>query len=66
MTPRPGYEYVAETARSLLRWLSGVGAVTADEVEIDMPEDRLRAEVVGQRGVQILPIVIGAWTRSAW
>jgi hypothetical protein len=33
-------------------------------VDIETLADRLRAEVVGQRGVQMLPIVMGAWARK--
>jgi SAM-dependent methyltransferase len=60
----PGYDYVADTVRSLLPMLERMGAVTADDVDVDTLADRLRAEVVGQGGVQMLPIVIGAWARK--
>ena len=61
----PGYEYVAATARSVLPIMERMGLVRAEEVGIETLADRLRAEVVGQRGVQMLPIVIGAWARRA-
>jgi SAM-dependent methyltransferase len=60
----PGYAYVADTVRSLLPMLQQMGIVTAEDVGIETLADRLRAEVVGQRGVQMLPIVIGAWARK--
>jgi SAM-dependent methyltransferase len=60
----PGYAYVADTIRSLLPMLEQVGLVSAEEVEVDTLADRLRAEVVGGRGVQMLPIVVGAWARK--
>jgi SAM-dependent methyltransferase len=60
----PGYAYVVSTLRSLLPFLEQVGAVTAREVDIDTLEERLRAEVVDQRGVQRLPPLLGAWTRT--
>jgi SAM-dependent methyltransferase len=60
----PGYAYVADTVRSLLPMLQQMGMVTAEDVGIETLADRLRAEVVGQRGVQMLPIVIGAWARK--
>jgi hypothetical protein len=41
-----------------------MGLVSADDVDIETLADRLRAEVVGQRGVQMLPIVMGAWARK--
>jgi ubiquinone/menaquinone biosynthesis C-methylase UbiE len=60
----PGYAYVADTVRSLLPMLERMGMVTAENVGIETLADRLRAEVVGQGGVQMLPIVIGAWARK--
>jgi ubiquinone/menaquinone biosynthesis C-methylase UbiE len=60
----PGYAYVADTVRSLLPMLQQMGIVTAEDVGIETLADRLRAEVVGKRGVQMLPIVIGAWARK--
>jgi ubiquinone/menaquinone biosynthesis C-methylase UbiE len=60
----PGYAYVADTVRSLLPMLEQMGVVTAEEVGVDTLADRLRAEVVARRGVQMLPIVIGAWARK--
>jgi ubiquinone/menaquinone biosynthesis C-methylase UbiE len=59
----PGYAYVADTVRSLLPMLQQMGLVTAEDVDIDTLADRLRAEVVSQGGVQMLPMVIGAWAR---
>ena len=60
----PGYAYVADTVRSLLPMLERMGVATAEEVGVETLADRLRAEAVGQRGVQLLPIVIGAWARK--
>ena len=60
----PGYAYVAATVRSLLPFLERAGAVSAEEVGVDTLEDRLRAEVVGQDGVQLLPAIVGAWART--
>jgi len=60
----PGYAYVADTVRSLLPMLQQMGLVTAEDVDIETLADRLRAEVVSQGGVQMLPIVIGAWARK--
>ncbi len=61
----PGYAYVADSVRSLLPHLEQAGAVTAAEADVETLEERLRAEVVSERGVQILPTVIGAWSRSS-
>jgi SAM-dependent methyltransferase len=60
----PGYGYVADTVRSLLPFLERVGAVKREEVAIETLEDRLRAEVVGQDGIQFLPAIVGAWART--
>jgi hypothetical protein len=41
-----------------------MGLVSAEEVDIDTLADRLRTEALELRGVQMLPIVIGAWSRK--
>jgi hypothetical protein len=41
-----------------------VGAVRPDEVDIETLEERLRAEVAGQDGIQLLPAIVGAWART--
>lgn len=61
----PGYAYIAGSVRSLLPLLEQLGTVTAAEADVDTLEDRLRAELVGDDGVQILPTVIGAWARRS-
>jgi ubiquinone/menaquinone biosynthesis C-methylase UbiE len=60
----PGYTYVADTVRSLLPMLEQMGMVNAEDVGIETLADRLRAEVGDQRGVQMLPMIIGAWARK--
>jgi ubiquinone/menaquinone biosynthesis C-methylase UbiE len=60
----PGYAYVADTVRSLLPMMEQMGAVSAEDVDIDTLADRLRAEALGQGGVQMLPIIMGAWARK--
>jgi SAM-dependent methyltransferase len=60
----PGYAFVAESARSLLPFMEGLGTVTAAEADVDTLEDRLRAEVLEHNAVQILPTVIGAWAMN--
>jgi ubiquinone/menaquinone biosynthesis C-methylase UbiE len=57
----PGYAYIAETVRSLLPMLEQMGMVTPEEVDVETLADRLQAAVVHQRGVEMLPIIIGAW-----
>ena len=60
----PGYAYVADTVRSLLPMKEQMGVATPEEVGVDTLADRLREEVVGQRGVQMLPTIVGAWARK--
>ena len=60
----PGYAYVADTVRSLLPMLEQMGLVSAEDVDVETLAHRLRAEALGQRGVQMLPIVMGAWARK--
>jgi SAM-dependent methyltransferase len=60
----PGYAYVAATVRNLLPMLTEVAGITAEQLGIDTLEDRLRAEVVGMHGVQLLPPLVGAWARG--
>jgi hypothetical protein len=55
---------VADTVRSLLPFLERVGAVGPDEVDPDTLEERLRAEVGEQDGIQLLPAIVGAWART--
>ena len=60
----PGYAYVADTVRSLLPMMEQIGMVSAEDVDIETLADRLRAEALELRGVQMLPIVMGAWARK--
>jgi len=60
----PGYAYVAATVRGLLPFLERAGLLRPDEVGLDTLEDRLRAKVVSQDGIQLLPAVVGGWART--
>lgn len=60
----PGYAYVADTVRSLLPMLEKMGSVAAEDVDVESLADRLRAEVADQGGIQMLPIIMGAWARK--
>lgn len=60
----PGYAYVAETVRSLLPFLQRFGAARPEEVDIDTLETRLRTEVTNHNGIQLLPAIVGAWSRT--
>jgi hypothetical protein len=59
----PGYAYVAESVRSLLPVLTQVRNIDAGELDLETLADRLRDEAVARRAVQVLPTVIGAWSR---
>ncbi|HKQ56682.1 MAG TPA: methyltransferase domain-containing protein [Candidatus Eisenbacteria bacterium] len=60
----PGYEYAVEMFRAALPSLASRGVVRPEEVGIDTLTDRLRADVVRVQGIQMLPILIGAWARK--
>ena len=55
---------MAAAVRSLLPFLEQTGLVRAGEVDVDTLEERLRAEVVDQDGVQLLPAIVGAWAHT--
>ena len=61
----PGYGYVAETLRSLMPALERMAGLDPDDVQIDTLADRLREDALSGKRVQMLPIVIGAWARTA-
>lgn len=58
-----GYEEAASVLRSLLPLVLKFGIATAEEVDIDTLEDRLRAEMVAANGVVKMPDLVGAWAR---
>lgn len=60
----PGYEYLAETARSLLPALQRMSGIDPSRVDVDTLADRLRAEVTARNGIHMLPLMIGAWART--
>lgn len=61
----PGYEYVAETMRSLLPRIQEIGLAGSDEIEIDTLAERIRDEVVLADSIITMPPVIGAWSQKA-
>ena len=58
----PGYEWLADSVRSLLPLIVKFGLATEEEVEVETLADRIRAEIVSQQGVACLPALISAWT----
>ena len=47
----------------LLPQAEALGAVSAEEVQIDTLEERMRADLARTGGVMSAPLVIGAWAR---
>jgi SAM-dependent methyltransferase len=60
----PGYEYTAETLRSLLPVLQRFTGVDAAAVDIDTLAARMRQDAVDGQRVQMLPQMFGAWARK--
>jgi len=60
----PGYDYGAESLRSMLPLILKLGIATEEEVGIDTLAERLRAEVVASGGVIKTPDLVGAWARK--
>jgi hypothetical protein len=52
----------AEVVRSLLPSIEKLGLATAEEIEIDTLEHRLREEVVRSRGTVMFPPLTAAWS----
>jgi SAM-dependent methyltransferase len=60
----PLYAWVAQTARTLLPLMEGIGVATAAEVAVDTLAVRLREEVVAADATVVPPPLIGAWARK--
>jgi ubiquinone/menaquinone biosynthesis C-methylase UbiE len=56
-----GYDFAAETIRSLLPSMERLGVTTAAEVDVDTLAERLRAEAIAGDHCIFLPLLIGAW-----
>lgn len=61
----PGYELLAETIRSLLPMLQRVAGIDPEKVGVDTLAERLRTAVTERKGVHMMPMMIGAWSRKA-
>lgn len=57
-----GYEYMAQTVRSLIPAMERTGIVSAAEIGIDDLADRLRDEAVAHKACIMFPPLTGAWT----
>ncbi len=60
----PVYELAADTVRALLPMLVKFGIATAEDVDIETLEDRLRTEIVSYQGVARSPAIVSAWVRK--
>ena len=60
----PGYDYAAESLRSMLPLILKLGIATEEEVGIETLANRLRAETVAADSVVKTPDLVGAWTRK--
>ena len=60
----PGYAYVAASVRSLLPFMEQIGVIEPGVIDVEVLQERLRAEVVEHGAVQQLATVIGAWSRT--
>jgi ubiquinone/menaquinone biosynthesis C-methylase UbiE len=60
----PVYEWIAETVRSLLPRMEGLGMTTAAAVDIDTLAQRLRQEALEKRGAVIFFPLVGAFARK--
>ena len=52
---------VANVARMVLPQAEALAAISAEEVQIDSLEERMRADLANTGGVMSTPLVIGAW-----
>jgi hypothetical protein len=59
-----GYDWGAETIRTVPPLILKFGLATAEEVSIDTLAERMRDEALGQRLVVRAPDIISAWTRK--
>jgi SAM-dependent methyltransferase len=60
----PVYELVAEAVRTLVPTLERLNIASAAEVQIDSLADRMRTDVVANRGVATSYGLVGAWARK--
>lgn len=59
------FEFYAETLRDLLPALERSGIATSRELEIETLALRMRQEALAAGGHAFLPLLVGAWTRTA-
>jgi SAM-dependent methyltransferase len=57
------YAWVAETMRSMAPAMEATGTATAEELELDTMEERLRTDVLAAGAEVVSPMLNVAWTR---
>jgi SAM-dependent methyltransferase len=62
----PGFEMRADDVRTFLPLSVQLGLTSEEEIGIDTLAGRLREETVGHGGAARLPVVVSAWTRTAF
>jgi len=60
----PYYHLIAEFLRALLPAMEGLSVATADEVDVDTIEDRMRSEIRALGTIVMTPPLVGAWARK--
>jgi len=55
------YRYIAATMRSLLPMFERLGVATAEEMNVDTLEARMRTEPVERAASLVLPMFAAAW-----
>ena len=58
-----GYQYVAESIRSIVPLMEQLGVATAAEIDASTLAQRLQADTLSAGGVLVLPHTVGAWAR---
>ena len=58
------YRYIAATMRSLLPMFERLGVATAEEVDVDTLEARMRAKALEHASSLVLPTFVAAWART--
>lgn len=60
----PGYDYTVETLRSLAPALRQLTGYDVTELGLDTLSERMRDQIVAAEAVQMLPPIVGAWSRK--
>ena len=60
----PGYRWMAQITRSILPLMEQLGVASAEEIDVETLQERLRDEVAGSGGVVAMPTLMGAWARK--